>query len=104
MILLSNSDFFPTFSREHPIEEFYRNGHGIVADLWTTRYWNMKSIHIPLPDMATQDSIASFLDQKTAEIDEAITKKRRLIDLLKEQKTILINQAVTKGLKCTDAR
>ena len=80
------------------IEEFYRNGHGIVADLWTTRYWDMKSINIPLPDMATQERIANFLDQKTAEIDEAIAKKQRLIELLKEQKAILINQAVTKGL------
>lgn len=81
------------------IEEFYRNGHGIVADLWTTRYWDMKSIYIPLPDMSTQERIANFLDKKTAEIDEAIAKKQRLIELLKEQKTILINQAVTKGLK-----
>ncbi len=80
------------------IEEFYRNGHGIVADLWTTRYWDMKSILIPLPDLATQDRIANFLDQKTAEINEAIAKKQRLIELLKEQKAILINQAVTKGL------
>jgi len=80
------------------IEEFYRNGHGIVADLWTTRYWDMKSIHIPLPDMDTQDRIANFLDQKTADIDAAIAKKQRLIGLLKEQKAILINQAVTKGL------
>lgn len=80
------------------IEEFYRNGHGIVADLWTTRYWDMKSILIPLPDFPTQDRIANFLDQKTAEIDEAIAKKQRLIDLLQEQKAILINQAVTKGL------
>ena len=80
------------------IEEFYRNGHGIVADLWTTRYWDMKSIHIPLPDMATQQRIANFLDQKTTEIEKAIDKKQRLIELLKEQKAILINQAVTKGL------
>lgn len=80
------------------IEEFYRNGHGIVADLWTTRYWDMKLIHIPLPDMPTQCRIANFLDQKTTDIDEAIAKKQRLIDLLKEQKAILINQVVTKGL------
>ncbi|MEZ5586357.1 MAG: restriction endonuclease subunit S [Sedimenticolaceae bacterium] len=80
------------------IEEFYRNGHGIVADLWTTKYWDMKSIIIPVPDMATQQRIANFLDQKNTEIDEAIAKKQRLIELLKEQKAILINQAVTKGL------
>jgi type I restriction enzyme, S subunit len=80
------------------IEEFYRHGHGIVADLWTTKYWDMKSIHIPLPDMPIQKHIANFLDQKTAEIDEAIAKKQRLIELLKEQKAIQINRAVTHGL------
>ncbi len=80
------------------IEEFYRHGHGIVADLWTTKYWDMKSIQIPLPDLPTQHRIANFLDQKTAEIDKAIAKKQHLIELLKEQKAILINQAVTKGL------
>ena len=58
----------------------------------------MKSIHIPIPDKATQNRIANFLDQKTTEIDDAVAKKQCLIDLLKEQKTILINQAVTKGL------
>lgn len=80
------------------IEEFYRMGHGIVADLWTTKYWDMKSIQIPLPDLETQQRISNFLDQKTAEIDEAIAKKQRLIELLKEQKAILINRVVTKGL------
>lgn len=80
------------------IEEFYRHGHGIVADLWTTKYWDMKSIQIPLPDLPTQQRIANFLDKKTAEIDKAIAKKQRLIELLKEQEAILINQAVTRGL------
>ena len=57
-----------------------------------------KSIMLPLPPLPEQHRIAAFLDQKTTEIDEAINKKQRLIDLLKEQKAILINQAVTKGL------
>jgi len=56
------------------------------------------SLKSPLPPHDEQDCIANFLDQKTAEIDEAIAKKQRLIELLKEQKTILINRAVTKGL------
>lgn len=80
------------------IEEFYRHGHGIVADLWTTRFAEMKSIYVPYPDLATQTKIARFLDQKTASIDTAIAKKQRLIELLKEQKAILINRAVTRGL------
>lgn len=53
---------------------------------------------IPIPSKSEQERIVAFLDQKTAEIDAAIEKKQRLIELLKEQKSILINQAVTKGL------
>ena len=56
------------------------------------------SLKSPLPPHDEQDCIANFLDQKTVEIEEAIAKKQRLIELLKEQKTILINQTVTKGL------
>ena len=53
---------------------------------------------LPIPAMSEQKRIAEFLDRKCGEIDEAIAKKQRLIQLLEEQKTILINQAVTKGL------
>lgn len=56
------------------------------------------SIKSPVPPRAEQDRIANFLDQKTAEISQVIAKKQRLIELLSEQKAILINQAVTKGL------
>jgi type I restriction enzyme S subunit len=80
------------------IEEFYRNGHGIVADLWTTRYDEMKNIKIPIPPLPEQTAIANFLDNKTAKIDQAIAQKEKLIELLKERKQILIQNAVTKGL------
>lgn len=53
---------------------------------------------IVIPEIVEQRKIAEFLDRKCGEIDEAIAKKQRLIELLEEQKTILINQAVTKGL------
>jgi type I restriction enzyme, S subunit len=59
---------------------------------------DLLDLPVPIIDRSTQDRIVAFLDQKTAEIDTAIEKKQRLIELLKEQKAILINQAVTKGL------
>jgi type I restriction enzyme S subunit len=49
-------------------------------------------------DKTEQQAIADFLDRKTAQIDTLIAKKQRQIDLLQEQRTALINQAVTKGL------
>ena len=57
-----------------------------------------KKLCLPVPSLAEQDRIVNFLDQKTSEIDSAIAKKQRLIELLQEQKSILINQAVTRGL------
>jgi len=52
----------------------------------------------PCPPRAEQDRIVAFLDEKTAEIDRLIAKKQRQIELLDEQKAILINRAVTRGL------
>lgn len=48
-----------------------------------------------------QTAIANYLDQKTTQIDDLITKKERLIQLLEEERTDIINQAVTKGLDPT---
>ncbi|WP_034889627.1 restriction endonuclease subunit S [Gillisia sp. Hel_I_29] len=80
------------------IEEFYRMGHGIVADLWTTRYDEMKAIMVGIPPLQEQTAIAQFLDDKATKIDEAITIKEQQISLLKERKQILIHKAVTQGL------
>ena len=80
------------------IEEFYKNGRGIVADLWTTRYSDMKTIRLPLPPREEQDAIVRFLDAKCAKIDSLIKLKERQIALLNEKKQNIINQAVTRGL------
>lgn len=45
-----------------------------------------------------QKRIIYFLDQKTAQIDEAIAIKEKQIELLKERKQIIIQKAVTQGL------
>ena len=44
-----------------------------------------------------QTAITNYLDRKTAEIDALIAQKERLIELYEEEKTAIINQAVTKG-------
>ena len=45
-----------------------------------------------------QTAIANYLDRKTSEIDELIADKKRLLELYEEEKTAIINQAVTKGI------
>jgi len=58
----------------------------------------MKNFELIFPPKQEQTKIASFLDEKTAQIDEVISQKQKLIELLKERKQIVINDAVTKGL------
>ena len=53
---------------------------------------------IPMPNYQEQIQIAAFLDRKTGQIDELIRLKKRQVELLREQRTALINQTVTKGL------
>ena len=77
------------------VEENYRIGHGIVADLWTTRYDEMKNIKIGYPSPSEQTAIAAFLDDKTAKIDRVIAQKQQMIALLKERKQIIIQNAAT---------
>jgi type I restriction enzyme S subunit len=58
----------------------------------------LKSYQVVIPLLEEQKRIVDFLDRITSDIDQAIAKKQRLIELLNEQKAILINRAVTKGL------
>ncbi len=58
----------------------------------------LAALEFPLPTLAEQQAIASFLDRKTAEIDELITKKETLLKKLDEKRTALITRAVIKGL------
>ncbi len=51
------------------------------------------------PYFEEQTAIANFLDKKTSQIDKLITNKQKLIELLKEERTAVINQAVTRGIK-----
>lgn len=80
------------------VEEFYRNGRGIVSDLWTTRYQEMRNIDIPIPPLAEQHAIVSYLDSKVGQIDTYIAKQTQQIELLKELKQAVIANAVTKGI------
>ena len=77
------------------LKVYYGMGSGLRQNLDHTDF---KYLTLPIPPIEEQDKIVEFLDRKTAEIDQAIDQKQRLIKLLKEQKAILIDRAVTKGL------
>jgi type I restriction enzyme S subunit len=50
------------------------------------------------PSLQEQEQIVKYLDEKTTIIDKLISNKERKIELLKEQRTSLINEVFTKGL------
>ena len=79
-------------------DEFYANGHGIVDDLWTTGWQEMKKILIPMPPLEMQIKIADFLDSKCSEIDALSADIQKEIETLEEYKKSVIMEAVTKGL------
>ncbi|MBA2284268.1 MAG: restriction endonuclease subunit S [Ktedonobacteraceae bacterium] len=54
---------------------------------------------LPLATINEQQAIATFLDRETARLNELITKKERMIALLQERRTAIINRAITRGLK-----
>jgi type I restriction enzyme S subunit len=51
-----------------------------------------------VPPFSEQTQIANFLNRKTEQIDELLRIKARRVELLHEQRTVLIHQTVTKGL------
>jgi len=55
-------------------------------------------IKLPLPSQEEICQIVKYLDKNTAKIDSLIIQKQKLIKLIKEERTAIINQAVTKGI------
>jgi type I restriction enzyme S subunit len=100
-VISPKNTFIPSYlfyilSSEIIIQKITANSVGVsypainAGDIGNFKVW--------LPHKPEQTAIASYLDHKTAEIDDLITKKEQLLRLYEEEKTALINQAVTKGL------
>lgn len=62
---------------------------------------NDLKIYIPT-SQAEQNKISEYLDHKTAKIDKLIKDKEQLVVVLKEERTAVINQAVTKGIEAAN--
>lgn len=78
-------------------DEFYKWGHGIVDDLWTTRWQEMKRIKVPVPLYEEQQAIANYLNSECKRIDEIIAAAKNNIDDYKLWKAAVLYDVVTKG-------
>ena len=79
-------------------DEFYKWGHGIVDDLWSTNWEEMKKIQIPIPALDEQQRIAEVLDRECGKIDGLKADIQAQIDTLEQYKRSVITEAVTHGL------
>ena len=74
------------------LKPFYTGMRNVV------RNETFMSLKIFTPPLHEQQQIVKFLDEKTSIIDKLISTKERKIELLKEQRSSLINEVITKGL------
>ncbi len=94
-----NSEFFHWAIRSKIYVSFFASASdGVRIGQWDLSKDRMKSIPFVIPSESEQQKIAEYLDDKTAKIDQAIMLEEKQIELLKEHKQILIQNAVTKGL------
>ena len=88
----------------------YYEGRTVAAIKQTTGIQNLDlhaflSTRVPLLELPTQRAIADYLDIETGRIDVLISKKRRMIELLRERVSSIIFDGVTgqltSGAVCT---
>jgi len=101
---LFSEDVYPEYVNYLLQSKSYRVYFSIVGRGFTRI--NIKQEYINdvfsiIPSKQEQQKIATFLDTKTQQLDKAIKQKEQLIELLKERRQIVINDAVTKGLDKT---
>ena len=74
-----------------------QQAHGIIGMVHITK-GDLGAIKVPIPSLADQETIASFLDWETARLDGLVVQKEKLLALLEEKRASLITHAVTSGL------
>jgi len=90
------NEFFSYFINYVTKPEFEMGGRGVT--IFHIYPKQIREVSVVLPTLQEQNQIVEFLDTKTSEIDTLIEKTQQKIQLLKEQRTSLINHIVTKGL------
>lgn len=91
------SDFLYYYTKSRSYEN-WRDSIFMRATIQNIGADKYSVLKVPIPDLDEQTSIAEYLDKETERIDEIVEKKKRLIELLKEERQAIINQAVTRGI------
>jgi type I restriction enzyme S subunit len=94
-IVLNHYVNYYWYGLKYSVDYFKNFSHGMR---YSFNRFQFDEIPLLLPPLSEQQQIVSFLDTKTSLIDSLIEKTYRKIELLKENRTSLINEVVTKGL------
>ena len=84
--------FFDLYNRQI----FNHLGNGVRSTLGVEDVLNLP---LPLPDTATQQAIANYLDTETARIDSLIAKKQRMLELLDARFRSLIDAEISSSAR-----
>ena len=88
-----------TMLRSRPyVDHYNRLSSGVRVNQWDMRYDDLKQLPLHVPPIEEQRTIARFLDAQSRMISRVIRAKRRMIELLNEQKQVIIHRAVSRGL------
>jgi type I restriction enzyme, S subunit len=80
------------------LAEFKRRVTGVMEGFIRLYTDDLFDITVQLPSLSEQSSIVDFLGKKCKKIDSAIEQKEEIVELLKERKQIVTQNAVTKGI------
>ena len=91
------SDFLYAFTKSSYYERWKEStfNQATIQNIGADKY---AMLDVPLPPSIEQTVIANFLGRKTAEIDALIAQKERLLELYEEEKSVILNRAITKGI------
>ena len=79
-------------------DEFRRLSGGIREGQWDLPAEALNNTPVLIPTLSEQQTIACFLDRKSAECDALVADIQSQIEVLEEYKRSVITEAVTKGL------
>jgi type I restriction enzyme, S subunit len=90
--------FFARLLKADPYIQALRKTTDLIRDGQELRFSHFVQVPLPLVPRSEQQSIADYLDEKTAEMDRLIEQSGRAIDLLRERRAAIITAAVTGGI------
>ncbi|MDB5348397.1 MAG: restriction endonuclease subunit [Schlesneria sp.] len=90
--------YFAHFFKSHPYIQALRATSNFIRDGQDLSFSNFCMVDLPVAPMEEQKVIANYLDAHVRIVNKFIRNRRRLIEVLNEQKQAVIEHAVNRGL------